>query len=520
MATEVLNSEQITKTFNYLETQKNLLINCTENWKRLTTHFTSLENSLNEKNKTLDSKIQTLVAQTFKSLESLTQRENSIPERESAAIALVEEQKQLGLLEFEKNVSGKIELGEIVKSLCRKMDSEGLLKFITAKRKDGLTLRSEIGSAVGEAMDSPRLVLDVVEEYIDKKDVIKVGLSDRRWACGAVISALFPNEEKTMPVAGKIAERALSVAEKWKVKIQNEEGSGGVGHVEAATFLQVVVGFGIVSKFDPEFLRKLVMENPSRRDMPKLASALGLGEKMGDIINELVKSGKEIDAVYFAYECDLTERFPPVDLLKNYLKNSKNQAATILKNNNHSSAAKENASNVELNSLKAIIKCVEDHKLEPKFPLESLRKRLSLLEKLKAEKRKSTSTPNKRARGNSGGGGSGSGAFRPTKFGRGSNSYTSYGHRNPGPAHRNPAAAYSGSYNYPGQAVYKGPPSSSYTAQYSRSPAALHQHYSLPPENVGGPGAQVTGSYGPQTNYGAYDYGTVAPSSYQAPYPQ
>ncbi|KAF9620146.1 hypothetical protein IFM89_010805, partial [Coptis chinensis] len=40
-------------------------------------------------------------------------------------------------------------------------------------------------------------------------------------------------------------------------------------------------GFRIVSKFDLEFLRKLVMENPSRRDFPKLASALGLGEKMG-----------------------------------------------------------------------------------------------------------------------------------------------------------------------------------------------------------------------------------------------
>ncbi|KAF9587291.1 hypothetical protein IFM89_000266 [Coptis chinensis] len=41
-----------------------------------------------------------------------------------------------------------------------------------------------------------------------------------------------------MPVARKIAKRALSVLEKWKAKIETEEGSGGVGHVEAATFLQ------------------------------------------------------------------------------------------------------------------------------------------------------------------------------------------------------------------------------------------------------------------------------------------
>ena len=33
------------------------------------------------------------------------------------------------------------------------------------------------------------------------------------------------------------------------------------------------------------------------------------------IIDELVKSGKEIEAIYFAFEL----RFPPVSLLKSYL---------------------------------------------------------------------------------------------------------------------------------------------------------------------------------------------------------
>ena len=58
-----------------------------------------------------------------------------------------------------------------------------------------------------------------------------------------------------------------------------------------------------------------------------------------DIIDELVKSGKEIEAVYFAFESGLTERFSPVSLLKSYLHNSRKNATTILKNGNHSSAA-------------------------------------------------------------------------------------------------------------------------------------------------------------------------------------
>lgn len=57
-----------------------------------------------------------------------------------------------------------------------------------------------------------------------------------------------------------------------------------------------------------------------------------------DIIDELVKSGKEIEAVYFASEAGLTERFSPVSLIKLYLKNSKKNASTILKNGNNSMA--------------------------------------------------------------------------------------------------------------------------------------------------------------------------------------
>lgn len=52
-----------------------------------------------------------------------------------------------------------------------------------------------------------------------------------------------------------------------------------------------------------------------------------------------MKSGKEIEAVYFAYEAGLTERFPPVSLIKLHLKNSKKNASTILKNGNNSMAA-------------------------------------------------------------------------------------------------------------------------------------------------------------------------------------
>ncbi|XP_043698700.1 FRIGIDA-like protein 4a [Telopea speciosissima] len=529
MATEVIGrGDRFQKVFDKLEAQKTVITTCTELWKTLSKHFSSLEESLLEKSKTLDLKIETLESETKKTLEALEERENSIPERESAAIALVEEQKTAALLEFEKTVSGTPELIEALKSYCRKMDFTGLLRFIVSKRKESVSLRTEISQAIVESVDPPRLVLDAIEDFICQKSA-KARVPDRRWACGMLLQALFPSIEsggKAPPVSASIAERAAVVAEAWKLKMDDKDG-GGMGPAEASMFLQMVVGFGLQSKLDEEFLRKLVLGFPSRRDMPKLAPQLGFGEKMKDIIDELVKNGKEIEAVYFASESGLTEQFPPLSLVRSYLKNSRRNATMILKNGHNNVAATEEAGALELNSIKAIIKCVEDHNLESEFTLDTLRKRVPQLEKAKVDRRKSAAAAskphqNKRARG--GFSGSGPPPFRPAKAGRFSNAY-SFGRRGAGPAHQNTAPRFSGPYSYPSQNAYEGPAPISYASPYggtphSQSNAAMPQQYSFPTEDMGVGGSRASGSYAGQTGYNAYDYATAAPPNYQPSYPQ
>lgn len=60
---------------------------------------------------------------------------------------------------------------------------------------------------------------------------------------------------------------------------------------------------------------------------------------MNDIIDELVKSEKEVEVVYFATEFGLTEQFAPVPLLKSHLKNIRKNANAISKNGKYSAAA-------------------------------------------------------------------------------------------------------------------------------------------------------------------------------------
>ncbi|KAJ7969626.1 FRIGIDA-like protein [Quillaja saponaria] len=530
MAAElVIKTDRVKKFFDDLEAQKSILSTCTRLFTTLSDHFTSMQDSLSQKFQSLESKIQTLESNSQKTLESIDHRENSIPERESAAAARIEEQKEAALAEFENPVYGNGGLSETLKSLSRKMDSSGLLRFIVSKRKESVTLRAEIVQAIAEAVDPPRLVLDALDEFLKSK-LAKTGVTDKRWACGMLIQALFPEISsggKAPEFSRNIVERAASLVESWKGQMDGDSEVGAFGAAEAVMFLQMVVGFRLLARFDGEYLRKLVMEFASRRDMAKLAAALEYGEKMGDIIDELLKNGKEIEAVYFASESGLTGRFPPIDLLKSYLRNSKKNATTILKNGNNSQAAAEESSTMELNSIKAIIKCVEDHKLESDFNLDSLRKRATHLEKAKSERKKnsgaSNKPQNKRAYSASGSRGSGP-PFRPAKASKYSNAYSSFSRRNPvPPPHPSPATRYSGPYNHPVQTIYDVPPAIPYASPYgvphTQSPAAVtQQHYPLPVDNMGSAGYMPTGSYAGQTSYSAYDYGNAAPANtYQPP---
>ncbi|XP_061343876.1 FRIGIDA-like protein 4a isoform X2 [Gastrolobium bilobum] len=509
------SSDRVNQFFNELEAHKSILATCTNLFTTISKHFSSLQDSVTQKSQLIDSKFQSLESRHRETLESLHQRENSIPERESFAAARIEEQKEAALAELQKPVPGNLELASILKSLLRKMDSSALLRFIVSKRKESASLRAEIVPALEEAVDSPRLVLDAVEEFLNSK-LSKSGVTDKRWACGLLVQALF---SESRIFSRRIVERADGLVELWKEQLDGE-----VGAAEMVMFLQMVVCFGLWYRFDQEYLRKQVMEFASRRDMAKIAANLEFGDKMIDIIDELVKNGKEIEAVYFASESGLTERFPLINLLKSYVRNYKRHVATLLKEGKNSQAATEE---FELNSIKAVMKCVEDHKMESEFNLEKLRKRAAHLEKTKAERKKGSSSggkPKKRTYGSGGSRGSASTSSRPSKSAKLNTYPSSFSRRNLAPSLQpSPAARYSAPYSYPSQTtIYDGSTANPYAATYgtahTQSPAGItQQHYSLPVDNLAPSGYRSSGSYVGQTSY-VYDYGNAAPPSYQPPY--
>ncbi|ONK74324.1 uncharacterized protein A4U43_C03F5070 [Asparagus officinalis] len=517
-AASITNS-MIQESFNELEKQRELIANCTLLWKELSDHFSSLEKDLEIKSQNLRSKRQTLDLSTQQTLDSLYQREKSIDHSVDLAISKVEEHHKAAVIALAAEAVEDDDLVSKVRSLCAKMDSEGFLNLVISKRKEVETLRNELPLAFESCIDPARFVLDAIAGVfpVDRRAVKSP--ADLGWACVLILEALVSAladpglGTKRLMVTRIVKEKAKEMADEWK------QGFGGVESAKPTdvhAFLQHLATFGVGAKEDKGFYRRLIMSFAWRRQMPKLAISLGLEDQIADMIQELISKGHQLDAINFVYEAGLQDKFPPVPLLKSFLKESKKASTPVSEDRNNSGQATSNPSRKQQSALRAVIKCIEDRKLEAEFPVEPLQKRLENIEKAKAEKKKPAggnspvnAPANKRTRGNN------VGPMPPAKAGRLiNNAYVSSFPAAPtfirSPTHTTYSAPV---HPYP----YDRPVA--HGVYGNRSPPAIRDPYAYPTEEVAPPAIGVAYSSPPMTypHYGAYGNG-LAPGYQQAYY--
>ncbi|KAK8684836.1 hypothetical protein V6N13_040852 [Hibiscus sabdariffa] len=503
-------------SFDEFQRQTSLMTSCTLLWKELSDHINSLEQNLLKQSETLKRKIKTLDSETKASLDSLKKRELSIVDSVKIALNRVESNTKAAMRtltdDIEENPDGEVDNGDgllqHLKSSCLKMEAKEFWNSVTGKKKEIDLLREKIPAALSECVDPARFVMEAISEVfpVDKRG--NEGGSDLAWACVLILESLIP--VVVDPVIGKsrmlvtpsMKEQAKEIAETWKKSLEERGGIENVKTPDVHTFLQHLVTFGIVKKEDLEFYRKLVVASAWRKQMPKLAVSLGLGDQMPDMIEELISKGQQLDAVHFTYEVGLVDKFPPVPLLKSFLRDAKKAASSILDDPINTGRAAQLAARKEQSALRAVIKCIEEYKLEAEFSPENLKKRLEQLEKPKTEKRKPVVVPaNKRTRASNGG------PMPPAKAGRLTNAYVS-SFPAPSPFVRSPSHT-----QYPTPVPgYPSPPPPMYgsrsppTNPYAYSPEAAPPHLAGPY-----PGAPM--------NYPAYGgYGNGLAPAYQQAY--
>lgn len=396
-------------SFEEFQRQTSLMTSCTLLWKELSDHFTNIEEDLRRKSEALKRKIQVLDDQTKHSLEVLKKRDVTVEGSVEIAMERAEDSKKaaLSLLEDEEREisDGEVDDGEVddgegllmkLRGFCVRMDYERFWRFVTVRKKELDLLRAKIPLALANCVDPPRFVLEAISKVfpVDKRSDKCERVNDLGWACVLLLESLIP--VVVDPLIGKdrllvtptVRERAEGIAETWKRSLEERGGIENVKTPDVHTFLQHLVSFGIVKEEDMGLYRKLVVGSAWRKQMPKLAVSLGLGDDMPEMIEELISRGQQVDAVHFSYEVGLVDKFPPVPLLKSFLKDAKKAAAAILEDPNNGGRAVHLANRKEHSAIRAILKCIEEYKLKAEFPPENLKKRLEQLEKTKTDKKK------------------------------------------------------------------------------------------------------------------------------------
>ncbi|XP_020110527.1 FRIGIDA-like protein 3 [Ananas comosus] len=392
-------------------------------WKQLEEHFHGLEKSLKERFNELEDQEKEYANEVTETEEMLENREAVVVAKELASLDRLQIKRDAALSEiFDKyksngvvdasskenpdanssktdlvdgknteNCNTDISPNSVLMSLCEKMDAEGLHKYISDNRKNLASIREEIPLALKGARDPFALVLNSLKDFYSgeilgldgKKDGSLLGL---RRTCLMLMESLGSLFDTSM-AALNIKEQAKAIALEWKPKLDTLDIDASSGNsLEAHAFLQLLATFGLSSEFDEEEIFKLIPCVSRRRQIAELCRSLGISHKMQGVIEVLVNTGRQIDAINLAYAFGLTEQFAPVPLLKSYLKEARKTPHA--KAGNMSPGAQNETNERELSALKSVLKSIEDHNLADQYPPEPLQKRVAQLEKAKADKRR------------------------------------------------------------------------------------------------------------------------------------
>ncbi|XP_071723372.1 FRIGIDA-like protein 3 [Rutidosis leptorrhynchoides] len=427
--------QQLQKAFAELESQRAVTLHM--KWKQIEDHFHGLESSLKRRFIELEDREKEFETKTTQSRKMLETRQAAVMAKEEASLSKLQEKRDAAVAAI-ASVLGKRKSGmtnavpkveekptepmnsecqindmkklsdsdikaltnpELAK-LCEQNDAQGLHKFISDNRKNLASIKDEIPIALKAAVNPGGLVLDSLSGFYSlvdgKKDANLLG--QRRTCimlmeCLSVLLTKLDEKSVSKVISDDVKERAKVIAEEWKPKLDDLDVDASNGNsLEAHAFLQLVATFCIDSDFVHEDLSKLIPMVSRRRQTADLCRFLGLSEKMPGVIDVLMNSGRHIDAVNLAFAFELTQQFSPVLLLKSYLTEARRVPSPV-KSGNMSPTAQNDVSERELSALKAVIKCIEEHKLEDQYPLAPLQKRILQLEKAKADKKRATEVP-------------------------------------------------------------------------------------------------------------------------------
>ncbi|XP_039062431.1 FRIGIDA-like protein 3 [Hibiscus syriacus] len=215
---------------------------------------------------------------------------------------------------------------------------------------------TEVAMALQLAAEPAKLVLDAMEGFypphLSKGDGEFEGNVARR-SCILLLEQLMKISPAVKP---RVRKEAMKLAFDWITKMRVESGH----ELEVLGFLRLLAPFQLAGAFDADELVNFLVFVAQHIQTPELFRALGLGDKI---------TGKKqhMEAIRFIYAFEQVNEFPPVPVLKDFLNHSKAEARSILKKGKMEPKAQNEANTKRIADLRAVVKCIEDHKLESEY---------------------------------------------------------------------------------------------------------------------------------------------------------
>ncbi|KAM1873489.1 hypothetical protein ACFX13_007317 [Malus domestica] len=379
--------QNLKKAFDELQSHSAVLSSFNLSWSDLDSHFTSIQTSLTQKFhllQSLQSQSSTNPSSPSCQIPQDPSPSSNLPTQIAKDPSSSSNPPSQNVVETDINCEVDVvpPRPELV-AFCERMDAMGLRNYMNESVNNRNTIRGELLEAIRRAKDPAAMVLNAMEGFYcangrnkGDKDPQLFGVRRSAVLLLEVLMGISPN------VGSEVRERAKKLALEWKGKLSMD----GENPFEALGFLHLVAAYGLQAEFKTDELVDHFVIVARYRQAVELCRKIGLGDKLPDLIQKLVSKGKHLLAVKFISEFGLTNKFPPVPILKSYIKESKSLAKKVCKDGTRQSMNEATAK--ESGALKSVIKVIEDLKLESEYPPAFLQKRLEQLEKEKADSKR------------------------------------------------------------------------------------------------------------------------------------
>ncbi|TYI02498.1 hypothetical protein ES332_A11G271000v1 [Gossypium tomentosum] len=271
---------------------------------------------------------------------------------------------------------------------CIHMDGKDLQMFLNGRWKEHGSIGTEVAMVLQLSGDPAKLVLDAMEGFypphLSKGDREFAGDVARR-SCILLLEQLMKLSPEIKP---NVRKEAMKLAFDWITKMRVEPGH----ELEVLGFLRLLASFQLADAFDADELVNYLVFAAQHIHTPELFKVLGLGDKIKGFIRKLVEKKQHMEAIRFIYAFEQVNEFPPVPVLKDFINHSKIEAKRIFRNGNKTPEAQNEADIKRLADLRAVAKCIEDHKLEDEYRPYNLKNLKDLIICLEKENKSSSLT--------------------------------------------------------------------------------------------------------------------------------